>query len=122
MSQLRALVNDPEILLADEPTGALDTTTSVQIMELLKEISRDRLIIMVTHNPDLAETYSTRTIRLLDGKITDDSNPFSDGEYQIQTEALHKQAADSTVKKTNKGKKSALPCHFLLHFPSVPIT
>ncbi len=62
----RALVNDPEILLADEPTGALDTATSVQIMELLKEISRDRLIIMVTHNPDLAETYSTRTIRLLD--------------------------------------------------------
>lgn len=61
----RALVNDPEILLADEPTGALDTATSVQIMELLKEISRDRLIIMVTHNPDLAETYSTRTIRLL---------------------------------------------------------
>lgn len=108
----RALVNDPEILLADEPTGALDTTTSVQIMELLKEISRDRLIIMVTHNPDLAETYSTRTIRLLDGKITDDSNPFSDGEYQIQTEALHKQAADSTVKKTNKGKKKRTSMSF----------
>ncbi len=109
----RALVNDPEILLADEPTGALDTATSVQIMELLKEISRDRLIIMVTHNPDLAETYSTRTIRLLDGKVTDDSNPFSDGEYEIQTEALAKQAADNTVKKTNKGRKKRTSMSFL---------
>lgn len=72
----RALVNDPEIILADEPTGALDTTTSVQIMELLKEIAKDRLIIMVTHNPTLAETYSTRIIRLVDGEVVDDSNPF----------------------------------------------
>ena len=63
----RALINDPEIVLADEPTGALDSKTSVQIMELLKEISRDRLVIMVTHNPELAEQYSTRIIRLLDG-------------------------------------------------------
>ncbi|MBQ7726528.1 MAG: ABC transporter ATP-binding protein, partial [Clostridia bacterium] len=69
----RALVNDPDILLADEPTGALDTETSVQIMDLLKEISRDRLVIMVTHNPDLAERYSTRIIRLLDGVIQGDS-------------------------------------------------
>ena len=65
----RALVNDPEILLADEPTGALDTETSVQIMELLKEIAKDRLIIMVTHNPELAEKYSTRIVRFLDGKM-----------------------------------------------------
>lgn len=73
----RALVNNPDIILADEPTGALDTKTSVQIMEILKEISKDKLIIMVTHNPDLAEKYSTRVVKLLDGVITDDSNPFN---------------------------------------------
>jgi len=73
----RALINDPDILLADEPTGALDSGTSVQIMEILKEISKDKLIIMVTHNPDLAEQYSSRIIKLLDGKITDDSDPYS---------------------------------------------
>ena len=72
----RALVNDPEILLADEPTGALDSVTSVQIMDLLKEIANDRLVIMVTHNPEIAEEYSTRIIRLLDGEIVDDSNPY----------------------------------------------
>lgn len=71
----RALVNDPDIILADEPTGALDTETSVQVMEILKEISKDRLVIMVTHNPDLAERYSTRIINMLDGKITGDSMP-----------------------------------------------
>lgn len=73
----RALINDPKILLADEPTGALDSETSVQIMELLKEISKDRLVIMVTHNPELANRYSTRIVKLLDGKITDDSNPYT---------------------------------------------
>lgn len=98
----RALVNDPEILLADEPTGALDTGTSVQIMELLKEISKDRLIIMVTHNPELAEQYSSRIIRLLDGNVTDDSNPFSDGEYIIQTEAA------SQKEPVKKGKKTSM--------------
>lgn len=72
----RALVNNPDILLADEPTGALDTETSVQIMELLKSISKDKLIIMVTHNPDLAMEYSSRIIRLLDGKVVDDSDPY----------------------------------------------
>ena len=72
----RALVNDPDILLADEPTGALDTETSVQIMEILKNISKDKLIIMVTHNPELANKYSSRIIRLLDGKVTDDSDPY----------------------------------------------
>ena len=75
----RALVNDPEILLADEPTGALDSETSVQIMEILKEISKDRLIIMVTHNPDLAQTYSSRIVRLLDGRVVGDSNPYDPG-------------------------------------------
>lgn len=76
----RAIVNDPDIILADEPTGALDTETSVQVMELLKEISKDRLVIMVTHNPELAERYSTRIIRVLDGLITDDSAPMTDEE------------------------------------------
>lgn len=78
----RALVNNPEILLADEPTGALDSETSVQIMDLLKEISKDRLVIMVTHNPELAERYSTRIIRLVDGKIVSDSDPYDSGEEQ----------------------------------------
>lgn len=72
----RALVNDPDILLADEPTGALDTETSIAVMELLKEVAKDKLVIMVTHNPDLAEKYATRTVRLLDGKIISDSMPF----------------------------------------------
>ncbi len=85
----RALINDPEILLADEPTGALDTETSVQIMDLLKDIAKDRLVIMVTHNPELAEKYSTRIIKLLDGEVKDDTMPYSDGdaaaeEYEIE--------------------------------------
>ncbi len=73
----RALVNDPDILLADEPTGALDSATSVQVMDLMREISNDRLVIMVTHNPELAEKYSTRIIRLMDGRVTDDSDPYN---------------------------------------------
>ena len=72
----RALINDPEIVLADEPTGALDSTTSVQVMDLLKDVARDRLVIMVTHNPELAYKYATRIVNLADGKITDDSDPF----------------------------------------------
>ena len=72
----RALINDPEIVLADEPTGALDSTTSVQVMDLLKDVARDRLVIMVTHNPELAHQYATRIVNLADGKITDDSDPF----------------------------------------------
>ncbi len=92
----RALVNDPDILLADEPTGALDTETSFQIMELIREIAKDRLVIMVTHNPELAELYSTRIVRLVDGKITADSDPF-DGNAE-------------KVKKTDvkKGKKTSM--------------
>ena len=78
----RALVNNPDIILADEPTGALDTKTSEQVMQILKKISKDKLIIMVTHNPDLAQKYSSRTIKILDGIITEDSNPVSDDEVE----------------------------------------
>ena len=91
----RALVNDPEILLADEPTGALDSATSVQIMEILKEISRDRLIIMVTHNPELAERYSTRIVRLLDGQVTDDSDPYDGTSESVPALAAHGRARTS---------------------------
>ncbi|MBQ7356891.1 MAG: ABC transporter ATP-binding protein/permease [Clostridia bacterium] len=87
----RALVNDPEILLADEPTGALDTVTSVQIMDLIKEIAKERLVIMVTHNPELAEEYSTRIIRLLDGEVQEDSNAPSEEEI-AEAEAAEKEA------------------------------
>ena len=80
----RALVNNPDILLADEPTGALDTETSVQVMNLLKEVAKDRLVIMVTHNPELAEEYSTRIVRLRDGKIVDDSDPFVIDEKAVE--------------------------------------
>ncbi len=83
----RALVNNPDIILADEPTGALDSETSVQIMEILKEVAKDRLVIMVTHNPDLAEKYSTRIIRMLDGKLLSDSNPVSGKELVALQEA-----------------------------------
>lgn len=81
----RALVNNPDILLADEPTGALDTETSVQVMELLKKVAKDRLVIMVTHNPELAEAYSTRIVRLQDGKILDDSDPFVVNQKELKT-------------------------------------
>lgn len=80
----RALVNNPDIILADEPTGALDTKTSKQVMEILKEIAKDRLVIMVTHNPELAEEYSTRIIKILDGVITDDSNPYQAENMKIE--------------------------------------
>lgn len=96
----RALVNDPDILLADEPTGALDSETSIQIMELVKEIAKDRLVIMVTHNPELAEKYSTRIVKLLDGQIVGDSDPFDPA----------KEPAHSEVRKTDvtKGKKTSM--------------
>ena len=84
----RALINDPDILLADEPTGALDSETSVQIMELLKEIAEEKLVIMVTHNPELADKYSTRIVKLLDGKIIDDSAPFSDEDEAKESEEI----------------------------------
>lgn len=85
----RALINDPDILLADEPTGALDSETSVQIMELLKEIAKEKLVIMVTHNPELADKYSTRIVKLLDGKIIDDSAPFSDEDEAKESEEAY---------------------------------
>ena len=92
----RALVNDPDILLADEPTGALDTKTSVQIMEILKEISKDRLIIMVTHNPELAQKYSTRIINLLDGEVTSDSKPYSSKKEEKEKIKEEKKKAKKT--------------------------
>ena len=88
----RALVNNPDIILADEPTGALDTKTSVQIMEILKEISKNKLIIMVTHNPELAEKYSSRIIRILDGVITDDSDPYEQ-EINPQTDKIKRRTS-----------------------------
>lgn len=94
----RALVNDPEIILADEPTGALDSETSVQIMKILKDISKEKLVIMVTHNPDLAKEYSSRIINIKDGKITSDTNPF-DGKEELE---------EDTIQKTSKTKMSFL--------------
>jgi len=99
----RALVNNPDIILADEPTGALDTETSGQIMDILKEISKDRLIIMVTHNADIANKYSTRIIRLLDGKITSDNNPFTSN---IREHNLGKKERRNTRKISEKDKTS----------------
>ena len=102
----RALVNNPDIILADEPTGALDTETSVQVMDILKEVAKDRLVIMVTHNPDIAEKYSTRIIRMLDGEITSDSMPLTADEL----DALEKQARDARVaRKSGKVKKERKP-------------
>lgn len=86
----RALINNPDILLEDEPTGALDSETSVQIMELLKEIAKDKLVIMVTHNPELAQQYSTRIVKLLDGKIVDDSNPCTESEAPVEPQKRKK--------------------------------
>lgn len=109
----RALVNNPDILLADEPTGALDTETSIQIMELLKEISKDRLIIMVTHNPELAKDYSTRIVRLLDGVITDDSDPYSLEDMEADIRAKEAAKAKTLEKKTKKsGKKQKTSMSF----------
>lgn len=96
----RALINDPDIILLDEPTGALDSKTSVEIMELLKEIAEDKLLIMVTHNPDLAEKYSSRIIKLLDGKVIDDSNPYKGKEK---------------IKKDNSGEKTSMSFFTALH-------
>ena len=102
----RALVNNPEILLADEPTGALDSETSVQIMDILKEISSDRLVIMVTHNPELAEKYSTRTVRLLDGAVTDDSDPYdSDAEAELDSK---REKPKKKKRKQKKGERTSM--------------
>ncbi len=106
----RALVNNPSILLADEPTGALDSETSVQIMELLEEISKDRLVVMVTHNPELAEKYSTRIIRLLDGVVTGDSNPYTEEPQDLTEETAKK--TKKAVKKTSMSFFTALSLSF----------
>ncbi len=98
----RAIVNNPDIILADEPTGALDTETSVQVMEILKEISKDRLVIMVTHNPELAEKYSTRIIRMLDGVVTSDSSPISEQE-------ITPEEPETKDKKKKRQKKQKMP-------------
>ena len=97
----RAIVNDPDIVLADEPTGALDTETSVQVMEILKEISKDRLIVMVTHNPELAQRYSTRIVRMLDGQVTGDTAPLTPEEAQKERAA--------SVKKDEAARKAKRP-------------
>lgn len=102
----RALVNDPDILLADEPTGALDSETSIQIMEILKEVAKDRLVIMVTHNPDLANQYATRIIRLLDGVVISDSNP-----YQAEV-AKKDQTKGERLKHTSMSFLTALALSF----------
>ena len=95
----RALVNNPDIILADEPTGALDSETSVQVMDILKEVAKDRLVIMVTHNPELAERYSTRIIKMLDGKLLSDSNPLSEREYQDLLETDRQKLAKQNKKE-----------------------
>ena len=97
----RALVNNPKIILADEPTGALDSETSIQIMELLKEIAHDHLIIMVTHNKEIADQYSTRIVSLLDGTITNDTNPYN----PQNEEKLEKNTAKNEEKDTKNNKK-----------------
>ena len=108
----RALVNNPDIILADEPTGALDTETSVQVMDILKEVAKDRLVIMVTHNPELAQKYSSRIITMLDGKITSDSAPLTDKEIadikKAQEEKLEKENKLSKKEKKKNNKKPAL--------------
>lgn len=98
----RAIVNNPEILLADEPTGALDTTTSVQIMDIIKEIAKERLVIMVTHNPELASKYSSRIIKLLDGSITDDSNPYHSADKEQITQSAEKEKTPPTADTDGK--------------------
>ncbi|HJA69307.1 MAG TPA: ATP-binding cassette domain-containing protein [Firmicutes bacterium] len=104
----RAIVNNPDIVLADEPTGALDTETSLQVMEILKEISKDRLVIMVTHNPNLAEKYSTRIVRMLDGLITDDSAPLSEEEIKKeQEEDKVKTEREQKVKKPSMSLRTS---------------
>ena len=124
----RALVNDPEILLADEPTGALDTVTSTQIMDLIKEISGERLVIMVTHNPEIADQYSSRIIRLRDGEVLEDTNPFSPEDEEAEckeTERIEKEkleeelssaATEKEKKKIRKNRKEKAKMSFFTAF------
>jgi len=110
----RAIVNDPDIILADEPTGALDTETSLQVMEILKEISKDRLVIMVTHNPELAEKYSTRIIRMLDGLIIGDSMPLSEEELELNRNADRINNIDRKTAKKEKKPSMSFGTSFML--------
>ncbi len=105
----RALVNNPDIILADEPTGALDSETSVQVMEILKQVSKDRLVIMVTHNPDLAEKYSTRIVRMLDGEIVEDTNPLiAEKPLPVIEETAIGSGKPKKLKKAKKTKKPTM--------------
>ena len=107
----RAIVNNPDIILADEPTGALDTETSVQVMDILKEISKKRLVVMVTHNPELAETYATRIVRMLDGLVISDSNPLTQDELleqRVHEDVALVQEQKQSKKKKRKDKKPTL--------------
>ena len=105
----RALVNNPEIVLADEPTGALDSTTSIQIMDLLKEVAKDRLVIMVTHNPDLASQYATRIVKLFDGELVDDSMPYTDDTDEIKQ---YNTSKNEVIIEETKGKKKRTSMSF----------
>ncbi|MDE6677367.1 MAG: ABC transporter ATP-binding protein, partial [Clostridia bacterium] len=118
----RALVNNPDILLADEPTGALDSETSVQIMELIKEIAAERLVIMVTHNPELAELYASRIVRLKDGLVEEDTNPYTEEEQPaeaeqpaepVEEEAAEEETAEEAPEKKKKEKKPRAKMNFL---------
>ncbi|MDE6058584.1 MAG: ABC transporter ATP-binding protein/permease [Clostridia bacterium] len=113
----RALVNNPDILLADEPTGALDSETSVQIMELIKEIAAERLVIMVTHNPELAELYASRIVRLKDGLVEEDTNPYTEEEQPAEAEQpaepVEEEAAEEAPEKKKKEKKPRAKMNFL---------
>lgn len=104
----RALVNNPKIILADEPTGALDSETSIQVMNLLKEVAKDRLVVMVTHNPELAEKYATRIVKLKDGVILSDSDP-----YEIKEDIKKILIKIIKLKKYQKIKRKNLLCHYL---------
>ncbi len=118
----RALVNDPEIILADEPTGALDSKTSVQIMELLKEVSKDRLVIMVTHNPDLANKYANRIVRMLDGEVIEDTKPYTKEKADREIEkhkAKVEKLEDNGFKKTKKKKSMSLFTAMFLSFKNL---
>lgn len=124
----RAIVNNPDIVLADEPTGALDTETSLQVMEILKEISRDRLVVMVTHNPDLAERYSTRVVNMLDGLLVSDSKPLTQEEIKQETKAdevrmQQEKVAEKTLRRREKKPSMSLGTSFMLSlktcFPNV---
>ena len=112
VSIARALINNPDILLADEPTGALDSETSIQVMELLKEIAKDRLVIMVTHNPDLAQRYSTRIVKLLDGRIIDDSDPYEDDSVAQTLSKKEQKKLKSEKKKKSMSFLTALSLSF----------